>query len=487
MSSLPNASFEAEPENHVGDNKARVIIAGAGIGGLTLAMLLHKANVPFVVLERAQEIKPLGSALLLGTGIGPLFRQLGIYDDFIKVGKHTTELKLFNDKLEPEFVIEGAWLEQLTHYRDYVVSRPDLHDFLWKQVPREHIHLGKKIISYDEDGRSVVARCADGTKYYGHILVGADGAYSAVRQHLFKILKGHNALPASDEAPLSYGCVCLVGQTEVLDAAEFPELNSQTSQFNSVLGTENMCTWLTFSTKKNSMCWMVIKFLDQDSSKDDEAFSTAEWGAEAVEAMCKEVRPFKVPGGKDGKGLTIGDYIDRTPKDSIGKVMLEEKVFEAWSGGRTVLLGDACHKMNPAGGVGGLVAMHDAVALANWISTIQTPAVSYLEKIFNEYRDERYPVAKEAFESSQLYTKFLGKSVLSVVVRAVMKRFPDWLWRRLKISMNRSRPQVSFLPLVEDKGSVELLYQPSLHKTLAIHKEQTLAQEQGAPRAIASV
>lgn len=65
MSSLPNASFEAEPENHVGDNKARVIIAGAGIGGLTLAMLLHKANVPFVVLERAQEIKPLGIAHIL--------------------------------------------------------------------------------------------------------------------------------------------------------------------------------------------------------------------------------------------------------------------------------------------------------------------------------------------------------------------------------------------------------------------------------------
>lgn len=85
---------------------------------------------------------------------------------------------------------------------------------------------------------------------------------------------------------------------------------------------------------------MVIKFLDQNSSKDDEAFSNAEWGAEAVEAMCMEVRPFKVPGGKDGKDLTIGDYIDRTPKESIGKVMLEEKVFEAWSGGRTVLLGD---------------------------------------------------------------------------------------------------------------------------------------------------
>lgn len=43
--------------------KPKVLIAGAGIGGLTLALLLHKANVPFLVLERANEIKPLGKAI----------------------------------------------------------------------------------------------------------------------------------------------------------------------------------------------------------------------------------------------------------------------------------------------------------------------------------------------------------------------------------------------------------------------------------------
>ncbi|KAG0344168.1 hypothetical protein BG005_002022 [Podila minutissima] len=41
-------------------NKPKVLISGGGIGGLTLALLLHKANVPFLVLERAKEIKPLG-------------------------------------------------------------------------------------------------------------------------------------------------------------------------------------------------------------------------------------------------------------------------------------------------------------------------------------------------------------------------------------------------------------------------------------------
>lgn len=40
--------------------KPTVLIVGAGIGGLTLAILLHKAKIPFFVYERAHDVKPLG-------------------------------------------------------------------------------------------------------------------------------------------------------------------------------------------------------------------------------------------------------------------------------------------------------------------------------------------------------------------------------------------------------------------------------------------
>lgn len=66
--------------------------------------------------------------------------------------------------------------------------------------------------------------------------------------------------------------------------------------------------------------------------------------------------------------------------------------------------------MNPAGGAGAQTAIQDAVALANWISTLHSPTPSAIETIFKEYRAERYPVAKVAFATSQMF-KSLGGTV----------------------------------------------------------------------------
>ncbi|KAG0321219.1 hypothetical protein BG000_003324, partial [Podila horticola] len=151
--------------------------------------------------------------------------------------------------------------------------------------------------------------------------------------------------------------------------------------------------------------------------------------------------------------------------------MLEEIVFDTWYGGRTVLLGDACHKMNPSGASGAITAIHDAVTLANWLSTLRLPREKEIEEMFREYRAERYPVAKAAYESSQMFTQNLGKNMLSVFVRGMLKRIPRWLWKRICIKIVGARHQASFLPLVEDNAPVKSMYQRSLHKTLAIHKE----------------
>ncbi|KAG0035294.1 hypothetical protein BGZ82_005333 [Podila clonocystis] len=79
--------------------------------------------------------------------------------------------------------------------------------------------------------------------------------------------------------------------------------------------------------------------------------------------------------GKDDKVLTIGDYIERTPQG---------RDFKSHAGREG---------MNPCGAAGAVTAMHDAAALANWISTLRFPSMTDLDQVFKEYRAERYPVA----------------------------------------------------------------------------------------------
>lgn len=50
-----------------------------------------------------------GSALSLGAGIVPLFKQLGIYDEFVAIAKPYNEMRIFNDKLKPEYTMDCSW------------------------------------------------------------------------------------------------------------------------------------------------------------------------------------------------------------------------------------------------------------------------------------------------------------------------------------------------------------------------------------------
>jgi 2-polyprenyl-6-methoxyphenol hydroxylase-like FAD-dependent oxidoreductase len=63
-----------------------VIIVGAGVAGLTLALSLEQANIPFVVLEAHQEVAPqVGASLgLLPNGL-LILDQLGVYEDIRSV------------------------------------------------------------------------------------------------------------------------------------------------------------------------------------------------------------------------------------------------------------------------------------------------------------------------------------------------------------------------------------------------------------------
>lgn len=125
--------------------------------------------------------------------------------------------------------------------RENSITRSNLYEILRRQLPEENIHLGKNIIDFEQDEASVTIRCSDNTIYRGDILVGADGAYSTIRQNLYKTLRENGTLPESDDASLPYSCVCLTGQTDDLDPSVFP-VGFDICQNHCVLGVESMFT-----------------------------------------------------------------------------------------------------------------------------------------------------------------------------------------------------------------------------------------------------
>ncbi|KAF9157249.1 hypothetical protein BGX20_004047 [Mortierella sp. AD010] len=347
----------------------------------------------------------------------------------------------------------------------YIISRPNLHSTLLSLIPPERIHLNKRVLSHIETGVGIIVRTSDNMTHEGNILVGADGTYSAVRQSLYEHMDKRGLLPASDKEPLKCSTICLVGQTRPLEPKEFQYPEDSVCVHESMLINDKPIYIAIFSTAEKTICWMILQFLDQETSKANGNFRSSEWGPEAADTMCNEVRDYPAV-----RGMKMGDLIDATPKEVICKVMLEEKLFETWTYGRTVLIGDACHKMSPSGGLGAQTAMGDAVVLANYINALTTVESEDVEKALKAYRDERYPIGKDGVKTSAAMFNIIKQGLAGKIVRFILGHMPRWLWFEIRARSVRCRPQISFLPLAEDKCQIKPLYQPSLEKTRPKHK-----------------
>ncbi|KAF9935141.1 hypothetical protein FBU30_007520 [Linnemannia zychae] len=418
-------------------DKPTVLIVGAGMGGLMLGALLEKSNIPYLIFERTVTVKPLGSAMAVGPTLLPLFQQLGIYDEFLTIGKPLTQTHLFKESLEPRRPNDYRSMKEFTGYGVYIVARPNLYDLILKQVPAHKIHYGHRVLNISEENEKVSVHLSDNRIYYGDIIVGADGAYSAVRQRMYEQLKAKGELPKSDQEDLPFSCTCLVGQTRPVDPEHFPIIKQSGCAFYTYHGDKIPYTWNTFTTAQNTIAFVIMHHLDTTTSKSaiEQRFrqsDNSEWGAHPAQTMCDETRDFPII-IQEGKKHTLGDLYDQTPKELISKVMLEEKVFQTWYSGRFILLGDACHKLHPAGGHGAVTAFHDAIALANLLYAMPTTTAKDITAVFKEYYTERHPI--------------LAKTV-------------------------RVRPQVGFLEPTKIMGSVIPLSSPSELKARAVFDRQ---------------
>jgi hypothetical protein len=105
---------------------------------------------------------------------------------------------------------------------------------LLSKVPAHKINNNKKVVQTDEKDDKVHIHCADGSHYQGDILVGADGAYSSVRQSLYNQLDEKGILLKSDLKNFEFACINMVGVSNPLQPENYPQLKDEQCHFTSV-------------------------------------------------------------------------------------------------------------------------------------------------------------------------------------------------------------------------------------------------------------
>ncbi|KAF9994132.1 hypothetical protein BGZ79_001140 [Entomortierella chlamydospora] len=280
-----------------------VLIVGAGIGGLMLGAVLESANISYHILERAQEPRPLGSAIAISANILPVFEQLGIYEELKSISLPHISL-------------------DITGYEHQIVARPRLYDLLHRKVPEYKISRGKKVIRTKERDDGVTVHCSDGTEYECSILVGADGAYSVVRQNMYKKLDEEGNLPPSDKEDFTIAYINMVGISSPPNPEKYPQLSdTDRTHFRIVIGDSNeSCLFVT--APDNQICWGIQIQLSADEATQHQ-FKNSEWGPESIDTMMKDFEEFPC-----AFGGTMKEIFDATPKHLISKVFLEEKLFQ---------------------------------------------------------------------------------------------------------------------------------------------------------------
>lgn len=124
-------------------------------------------------------------------------------------------------------------------YERILFARPELQNFLHRQIPPCKIHMSKRVLSFEQNDEGVTVHFSDNTTIHGDILVGADGSHSAVRQHLYRTLDKERLLPKSDIKDMNKGYVSLVGMTETLDPVKYPGMLKEDSESNLIIGDKN--------------------------------------------------------------------------------------------------------------------------------------------------------------------------------------------------------------------------------------------------------
>jgi 5-methylphenazine-1-carboxylate 1-monooxygenase len=367
-----------------------VVIVGAGIGGLTLALALHKVGIASRVFEASPEIKPVGVGINILPHASKELTALDLQDGIARVAVTTRESVFFN-RFGQRIYSEAAGRYAGYDWPQYSIHRGLLQavllDAFNARVGADRLHTGHQCVGVEQSAAGIVARFRDGSgaslpERRGDVLVGCDGLHSAIRKQLH---------PEEGE-PVYSGINMWRGVTV------WPPFLSGASMVRA--------GW--FATGK-----MVIYPIRDNV--DGNGAQLVNWVAE-IETTKHQQRDWNRRGRlEDFVGAFEDwrfDWLDvpafiRGAETILEFPMIDQDPLPWWTDRRVTLLGDAAHPMVPRGSNGAGQAIIDASVLADCLA-----------------RQDHAATALKAYESIRL-------DATARVVRANRSNPPDAILREV--------------------------------------------------------
>lgn len=305
------------------NRKLSVGVVGGGIGGAAAAVALHKANIDVTVYERAPELREVGAGMMLWPNATRVLRELGLLERVAALsGRNEHFLVRASDG--------GVLMDiGLGHFDvpALCTRRSDLLDALISALPADRLRLGHEFESFERRKNSVVTQFAGRAAAEHDVLIGADGIRSRVR---LKLLGAHT--------PVYRGYTVWRGLAHLPGAVE-PGANSETWGRGKRFGILNTgggrFTWYAAANADASHA-------DSSEGRGRELLRMFEDWHDPVERLIAATEEHTI--------LKNGAY-DLAP-------------LVRWGRGRVMLLGDAAHPCTPNLGLGGCMALEDALVLA---------------------------------------------------------------------------------------------------------------------------
>jgi salicylate hydroxylase len=337
-----------------------VAIVGAGLGGLSAALALMRDGWRVRVYEQAPVLSEVGAGISLSAGSGRALEAMGLGPAVLAASLPTPDIAFVHYRTGELLAgaLHAGAPPDFGFARARHIHRADLHTILLgavRALDSDAVLCGKRLTDLRESASGVTMSFADGGQAEADLLIGADGARSAVRARIL-----------DDAPPVFAGQIAFRCLIDRRDAEPFM------AGHNAMVSIGASRVFNRYLIRSGAVVNVI------GISKSD-AWSEEGWNTPAtVEEFRREYDDFH----PDVPGL-----IAQAPADHLIKWgLFVRPPIAQWSAGRVVLLGDAAHPILPFLGLGAALAIEDGLVLARALK-----AAPDVTRAFRAFQSARAP------------------------------------------------------------------------------------------------